>query len=83
MLTYNSNEKGCAGTVREVELGGGTATAVPRHLGNRASIEKAMGAAATRYGGLDALVTNAVSGRPMPRACQLRSILTFGRTRCR
>jgi 3-oxoacyl-[acyl-carrier protein] reductase len=59
-LSYNSNAEAASELVREVEERGGSALAVPLDLADRASIEQAVTAVASRHGGLDCLVANAV-----------------------
>ncbi|HZD57002.1 MAG TPA: SDR family oxidoreductase [Anaerolineales bacterium] len=59
-LTYLSDEKSASSLVKDVETAGGVAAAVPMDLTDNSSIERAVGAAASRHGGLDVLVANAV-----------------------
>jgi len=59
-LTYVSDEEAASSIVKEVESGGGSAAAVPMDLTDHSSIERAVSEAASRHGGLDVLVANAV-----------------------
>jgi len=59
-LTYVSDEEAASSIVKEVESGGGSAAAVPMDLTDHSFIERAVSEAASRHGGLDVLVANAV-----------------------
>jgi len=59
-LTYVSDEEAASSIVKEVESGEGSAAAVPMDLTDHSSIERAVSEAASRHGGLDVLVANAV-----------------------
>jgi len=66
-LTYNADREAAEAVAASVGSGGGEAIALPLSLEDDASIEDAFAAIVERWGGVDALVANAVRG-PTTRA---------------
>jgi 3-oxoacyl-[acyl-carrier protein] reductase len=60
-LTYNSNKDAAEAVAEEVEAAGGTAYVVPMDLNEPETIAAAVEATVRRWGGLDAVVGNAVN----------------------
>jgi NAD(P)-dependent dehydrogenase (short-subunit alcohol dehydrogenase family) len=59
-LTYHTNREGAETTAKEVETAGGQSMVVAYDLGDKASIDAAVGTVAERWGGINVLVANAV-----------------------
>ncbi|GAA0525926.1 3-oxoacyl-ACP reductase FabG [Paractinoplanes ferrugineus] len=67
-LTYHRRAETARGVVRDIEMAGGSAMAVPYDLTDRASMDQAVAAVTDRWGDIDALVVNAsATGGPNPR----------------
>ncbi|NUS00253.1 MAG: SDR family oxidoreductase [Kribbellaceae bacterium] len=60
-ITYNSRKDAAEAVLEEIEAAGGTAYAVPMDLGEPESIASAVASVVSHFGGLDAVVANAVS----------------------
>ncbi|MFF0269654.1 SDR family NAD(P)-dependent oxidoreductase [Kribbella sp. NPDC004536] len=60
-ITYNSRKDSAEAVVAEIEAAGGTGFAVPMDLGAPESIAAAVASVVAQFGGLDAVVANAVS----------------------